>query len=315
MAYAKNIFGSQGKIGSLSNKSVKYGSEFEGEKGTLFSKSTKIHEDSEFTNSQELKIYTSSIESLNKLSIGLSKNNSSQEDAIFGRVNIEEEKDDDFERDLDMDIDECPYTIPAKQRRQKNMPLRRHNDNFHLEKRNHEDDNISISSNKVIPGLRKSEIVYSHQSSNKRLRMRKIKSDVNTKKKSDNKFSSVFHENPDIGLYERDLNQAGAFDCLMKSPKKRDSKLFEKRAMNPELKYASDNCILFGDLATPTLALLENANFMITKPQLVLNTEMIDENLYRYIDIDQEYSPDLDTIDSIDRRNPSMESISCHTVS
>ena len=57
----------------------------------------------------------------------------------------------------------------------------------------------------------------------------------------------------------------------------------------------------------------ENLNPFTCEP--VDNTESVDLKLYKFIDFDIPYKPNLDVIEVISRKHPSMNTISCHTVS
>lgn len=90
----------------------------------------------------------------------------------------------------------------------------------------------------------------------------------------------------------------------------------KRNSIRKEIRYDGakslkvDECSLFRPFE---LVNDENENPFITKP--VTDTDLIDPKLYVPIDFDNDYIPNIQLIDKYERKDPSMNAISCETVS
>lgn len=222
MAYNKKMTSSQEVSAYSSSQSLRFGSETDSEKVTLGSSNSNPFYKSESSDINEMKDWTSSMGSLNKYSVSMTKLSTSNERIELMNHIDEEDKSDDFERDLDMDTDEGTFALEPKHRPiRKRLSLRKRREDVELERIVYEDEDYRHPDNENFEELQDDN--FFHKPLGK-LRLRKLKSDILSDESSSFKFSSVLDSDREICLFERDLNRISKPMSSPDSPKKRDTK-------------------------------------------------------------------------------------------
>ena len=87
----------------------------------------------------------------------------------------------------------------------------------------------------------------------------------------------------------------------------------QRRSIRKEVQYDESAKSKFGEIINTKPCFKENQSFFKSQP--IASTDGVDENLYKNIDFDVPYEPQMELIEMQERKHPSMNTISCHTVS
>jgi hypothetical protein len=87
----------------------------------------------------------------------------------------------------------------------------------------------------------------------------------------------------------------------------------QRRSIRKEVQYDESIKANFGEIINTQPCFKENQSFFKSQP--ISSTDAVDEKLYKNIDFDIPYEPQMELIEMHERKHPSMNAISCHTVS
>ena len=271
-------------------------------------------------NSQSDMNWNSSWDSLNHFDIDTSKRSNSKYDMInSGRSSnsmrklddsfvrnwrIEEEKDDDFDREIDMNIDEWPLNRKPLPLFKKKLSLHMLPEDVDIEQIINDPNEYPHPKDEEFPELRKENSICPP----KHLLLRKMNSDI---------YDSSHHAlrnsiDESDGNYNKlnDDDYWSMMEPIWSIKSKRQKKKMVWREINYE--QISNLYTKKAPKSVFTMNNKENLNPFLWEP--VDNTESVDLKLYKIIDFDQPYQPTLEVIEVIHRKHPSMNTISCHTV-
>lgn len=309
MANTNNMSKSQGKLIGLSETFNKHDYESEGDKATLFSLSTHLARCSDLIEGSEQPHWTSSFESLNQFGSDHSKSSFRREDLSMCQDQIEEDKDDDLERDLDMDVEDSVPRIDIKPILRKRTSNLNYDDDDDLERASNDDSIFRGWAEEDTIEIRKSDRLCRPKRLSK---MKKMRSAIYCNTDNSINLCSVF-EKTDSGLPLFD--KTNIFERIRGSPLARKSMKIKRRSIRKEMRYEGVGSLKFGDPFNKLkeMADKENNNPFINKP--ISNADLVDEKLYQPIDFDTPYINQLELIDKYERKDPAMNAISWHTVS
>lgn len=154
-------------------KLYKFDTSSEGDKLTLFSLSSNIMKDSNLEDSGDALPWSSSIDSLNQLSSDQSKNSLRRDDqSMHNDLIEEEEKDEDFERDLSMDVDSLSCISSSKPILRKRMSCHKLEEDEDLERIVNEQEDYLHPQDEDFLELKRSDMLCLPKSLSKLKKMR-----------------------------------------------------------------------------------------------------------------------------------------------
>lgn len=97
------------------------------------------------------------------------------------------------------------------------------------------------------------------------------------------------------------------------SPTSRQRFEMKRKSIRKEVHYDESTKSKFGEILNTKPCFKENQSFFRSQP--ITSTDGVDEKYYKNIDFDIPYEPQMELIEVQERKHPSMNTISCHTVS
>lgn len=310
MAQANSFTKSMGILNKLSDNLVKNESESEGEKATLFSLSTNIHRWSDLVDNSDGHPWVSSFDSLNQCSSDLEKNSFRREDLSMATEYIEEEKDDDFDRDFSMDGDEFTPSFNCKPILRKRMSLQKMREDIEYERIANEENEWRHPKEEDFLELRKSDMVLIPKRLSK---LRKLRSEVYNDSNPNSIFNGERNESHygDLPLWDK----TNLFNRINDRLSPRKSMKIIRDSIRKEMEAEPRHNKIFGDSPFGPCVYDNQENINILPWTPIKNADLVNPKLYKEIDITEGYTPLIELIDTYERKHPSMNSISCHSVS